>query len=193
MLEKGQPAPDFTLPCVTGETVTLSACAGRVLLWFSRGFGCPFCRRSMSQLAASLPHLNEQAVTLLQISPNLLSAARLYYRLAAPPFPLLCDPELVSYRRYGLQEAGNLEGGKQAARSAIEAVRHGEVGKTLQAHYYEGLEGNPVERIMLHLTNSYQQGLFLLDESKQLHHVWLLEPLQALPPLQEILTVLRSA
>ena len=42
----GQPAPLFSLTSVQGGPVELAAYRGRrnVVVWFSRGFTCPFCR-----------------------------------------------------------------------------------------------------------------------------------------------------
>src|SRR5712691_9244036 len=42
----GEMAPRFSLPSLSGAEVNLASYRGRsnVVVWFSRGFTCPFCR-----------------------------------------------------------------------------------------------------------------------------------------------------
>jgi putative peptide zinc metalloprotease protein len=46
-LDIGGSAPEFSLKTVQGASVDLASFRRRqrVLVWFSRGFTCPFCRR----------------------------------------------------------------------------------------------------------------------------------------------------
>src|SRR4030095_3937787 len=52
ILEVGTPAPNFRLASAQGGEIALEDYRGQrhVILWFSRGLYCPFCRRYMSQL-----------------------------------------------------------------------------------------------------------------------------------------------
>jgi peroxiredoxin len=55
----GDAAPLFGLRSVQGPTVELAAYRGRrnVVLWFSRGFTCPFCRAYMDGIGQGYPEL----------------------------------------------------------------------------------------------------------------------------------------
>ena len=52
-LTAGQPAPGFRLPSAQGPEVALEDYRGRrnVIVWFTKGMACVFCRQHMSQLA----------------------------------------------------------------------------------------------------------------------------------------------
>ena len=44
--------------------------ASPVVVWFSRGFSCPFCRQYMARLELAYPKFRERNVQVLQIAPN---------------------------------------------------------------------------------------------------------------------------
>jgi signal transduction histidine kinase len=70
----GDAAPLFGLRSVQGPTVELAACRGRlnVVLWFSRGFTCPFCRAYMDGIGGGCRELLAIDTEVIQIAPNLL-------------------------------------------------------------------------------------------------------------------------
>jgi putative peptide zinc metalloprotease protein len=87
----GDAAPGFALPAAQGRTVDLATYKGRnVILWFTKGFGCPFCRQQMSQFARAAPRFLDREADVLQITPTPLERARLYARNFKLPFPYLC-------------------------------------------------------------------------------------------------------
>ena len=49
----GEPAPSFRLPTAQGAEIGLEDFRGQknVIVWFTKGMACPFCRSQMSQLA----------------------------------------------------------------------------------------------------------------------------------------------
>jgi peroxiredoxin len=52
----GQRPPTFRLPAGHGGEVSLDDYRGRnVIVWFTKGMGCAFCRTQMSQLARGYP------------------------------------------------------------------------------------------------------------------------------------------
>ena len=82
----GEAAPQFTLPSVQGGTVDLATYRGRrnVVIWFSRGFTCPFCRSYMEGIIHGYESLRATETEVIQVAPNLLESARRFFGLAAP-------------------------------------------------------------------------------------------------------------
>lgn len=100
----GQPAPPFRLPSGQGREVGLEDYRGRsnVVLWFTQGMACGFCRQQMSHLARLAPELEARKAQLLQVTPTRPDRARFYARNFRLPFLYLCDPEYRVHRAYGL-------------------------------------------------------------------------------------------
>lgn len=104
-LQPGEPAPDFALPTVQDDrTVSLSDYRGKsaLLLGLFRGLYCPFCRRSIAQMAASAEKLKPLGIDSLAVVATELNNARLYYRYRPMRLPLAVDPDLTTHRSYGV-------------------------------------------------------------------------------------------
>lgn len=103
-LKVGAPAPDFTLPNVDGNAVTLSVLLrrGPVVVTFYRGDWCPYCNLALRAYQQILPQIQELGATLVAISPqtpdNSLSTAE----KKGLTFPVLSDAGNGVARRYGL-------------------------------------------------------------------------------------------
>ena len=71
-LTVGDTVPDFTLPNVTGDPVSLHDMLdkGPVVLNFYRGGWCPFCNLELQALQARLPEIRALDATLVGISPE---------------------------------------------------------------------------------------------------------------------------
>src|SRR5262245_24955177 len=94
-LPVGQQAPDFHLNSAQGMEVSLQEYHGKrhIILWFSRGLFCPFCRRYMAQLRLGYPEVQAHDAEILQITCSTPDEARLYFQQYQLAFPYLCDPE----------------------------------------------------------------------------------------------------
>lgn len=105
-VEIGQRAGSFRLPSGQGGEVGLEDYRGRsnVVLWFTKGMGCPFCRTQMSQLARGYPKLKAAGAEVLQVTPTKPERARFYAQNFAIPFPYLCDPDHQVHRAWGLDQ-----------------------------------------------------------------------------------------
>jgi peroxiredoxin len=103
-LEVGQKAPSFRLPAGQGGDVAVEDYRGRrnVILWFTKGMACVFCRQQMSQLARGAPEWTARDAEIIQITPSTLERGRFYAKNFKLPFPYLCDPDYQVYRAYGL-------------------------------------------------------------------------------------------
>jgi peroxiredoxin len=101
----GEPAPDFTLPAVERpETVSLADYRGRSPLFLALfvGLFCPFCRRSIAQMAKAEGKLKALGVESLGVVATAPENARLYFKFRPTRFRLASDPELTTHRAYGL-------------------------------------------------------------------------------------------
>jgi peroxiredoxin len=92
-VKAGETAPDFTLPDVRGDSVTLSALLrdGPVVLTFYRGGWCPYCNLQLRAYQSALPEIEALGARLVAVSPeapdNTLTTAQ-KNELA---FPVLSD------------------------------------------------------------------------------------------------------
>ena len=100
----GQTAPSFRLPAATGGDVSLDDFRGRnpVVVWFTKGMACAFCRQHMSQLARGYGRFKDLRGELLQITLTPPERARTYAEKFRLPFPYLCDPDYRVRRSWGL-------------------------------------------------------------------------------------------
>jgi len=91
----GQMAPSFRLPSGQGAEVGLEDYRGRkhVILWFTKGMACPFCRQQMSQLARAYEAFRARDAEILEVTNTPPERARVYVQKFALPFPYLCDPD----------------------------------------------------------------------------------------------------
>jgi len=103
-VEVGQKAPSFRLPSGQGAEVGPEDYRGRsnLIVWFTKGMGCPFCRTQMSQLARALPRLKAAGAEVLQVTPTKPERARFYVKNFPIPFQYLCDPDHAVHRTWGL-------------------------------------------------------------------------------------------
>jgi peroxiredoxin len=100
----GSPAPSFRLPSAQGPELGLEDYRGKknVIVWFTKGMVCPFCRSHMSQLARGYEEVQKRDGEILEISISPLPRARLYAEKFKMPFPYLCDPDFRVHGQWGL-------------------------------------------------------------------------------------------
>ena len=86
------------------RTVSLSDYRSRTGLFLGlfSGLYCPFCRRSIAQMAACVDQLKPLGIEALGIVATELENARLYYRFRPMRLPLAVDPALTTHRSYGV-------------------------------------------------------------------------------------------
>ncbi len=104
--QAGDHAPDLELPDTSGATRHLSGswAAGPVHLVFMRHFGCGCLADRWEQLAPAQELLTEAGASLVAVCQAEPARAAAVAERRGYDFPLLCDPELVSYEAYGLPE-----------------------------------------------------------------------------------------
>ena len=104
-VEIGQRAPNFRLPSGRGVDVGLEDYRGRspLIVWFTKGMACPFCRTQMSQLARGYPQIKALGAEVLQVTPTKPERARFFARNFTIPFQYLCDPDYSVHRQWGVE------------------------------------------------------------------------------------------
>jgi len=100
----GEPARSFRLPTAAGGEIGLDDYKGRsaVVLWFTKGMACPFCRQQMSQLARGYARIKEHGGEVLEVTNSTPARAQFYARQFKLPFPYLCDPDYGVHRQWGI-------------------------------------------------------------------------------------------
>jgi peroxiredoxin len=103
-LQVGQPAPGFRLPSAQGTDLGLEDYRGRsnVIVWFTKGMGCPFCRQHMTHLARGYDQFRALGTEILEVTTTTPPRARGYAARFKLTFPYLCDPRYEVRRSYGL-------------------------------------------------------------------------------------------
>jgi peroxiredoxin len=169
----GDLAPEFTLPSLQGTQVSLNSYRGNrhVVLWFSRGFTCNFCRNYMQSVIEAYPAMQTAGIEVIQVAPNLLDSARAYFD-DGPPFPFVCDPDKRMYAVYGLGDRGVLEATKNMVISftapLAESVQ-AEV-ETIRASWMDVANRNFIRRLHHHALTAIDQGVFIIDKQGVLRY-----------------------
>ena len=104
-LAPGDPAPDFTLPTDTGETVTLSQLRGRkVVVYFYPAAMTPGCTTEACDFTDSLASLRAQGYEVLGISPDPVEKLARFREKEGLGITLLSDGDrsvMTAYAAFG--------------------------------------------------------------------------------------------
>lgn len=104
LIRPGQPAPDFSLPAVTGETVRLSDLKGQVVLVNLWATWCPPCKAEMPAIDAFYRAHWEAGFTALMANAQEDEATvRAFIEANGFTFPALLDSQGELMRRYGVR------------------------------------------------------------------------------------------
>jgi peroxiredoxin len=88
-------APDFQLVDTHGYPITLSTFRGHtnVVLVFTRGLACPFCRRHLALLRREIDTFESRQAVILVIDPDRPDQIKEYWEREGLPFPGFADTE----------------------------------------------------------------------------------------------------
>lgn len=110
--EINKPAPDFTLPSSTGDSITLSALKGQnVVLYFYPKDDTPGCTTQACSLRDNIKDFNGLA-TVLGISPDDLKKHDKFITKYELNFPLLADEGSKVCEQYGVWVEKSMYGKK---------------------------------------------------------------------------------
>lgn len=185
----GDAAPEFRLAAAAGGEIALSDYRGNrsLLLWFSKGLFCPYCRRNMARLSQSYAQFQDCGAEILQISINTIEEARLYFRNYQLPMPYLCDAEREVHSLYGV----HLE--RQGLAKVAENMLNSSALVVANLLLHGQKSPSPVAPV-LRMGARFQppQLIVLADREGVLRHVQSLGPFDTLPTVEELLTQLRA-
>lgn len=188
----GQDAPHFSLTSLQGQTISLTDYHGRkhVILWFSRGFTCPFCRGHMQNIIAGYEQLTARDIELIQIAPNLHETALTFFHHDDyPPYPFVCDPDKRLYAVYGIGDRGALVATRNALVSFSGAARKKELGKMVQASWIDVANKNFLRRLHHHALTALDQAVIFIDKQGVLKHRLDIDALGDIPTAHELLNI----
>ena len=107
-LNISEPAPDFSMPDADGNTVSLSALAGkRVVLFFYPRDNTPDCTKEACAFRDAYKELKVKNVVVLGVSTDDAKSHAKFATKHSLPFPLLVDAEGkvgTQYGCYGLKK-----------------------------------------------------------------------------------------
>jgi putative peptide zinc metalloprotease protein len=184
----GSTAPEFELESVQGPIVRLSDYRAKVnvMLWFSRGFTCPFCRRYMAHLDQVYDKFRAANAAVLEVGPNALKPARTYFQRQPLKFPFLCYPSKIIFRQFGLRDLGPIEANKNTIVSFAYAYTHGDGLNTTRLSASDAFTAG-VGRLHHHAFTAMQQGVFIVDRDGIVRYANVFRPLDTIPPIEEML------
>jgi len=103
MVEEGTPAPSFSLPSDTGETVTLESLRGKpVVLYFYPKDDTPGCTTQACGIRDSWDEFERRGVVVLGVSPDSESSHVKFKEKFGLPFTLLADTDHSTAEAYGV-------------------------------------------------------------------------------------------
>jgi peroxiredoxin Q/BCP len=187
----GQEAPDFSLPSIQGDTISLADYTGKrnILLWFSRGFTCNFCRGHMENIATGYDMLIDRGVEIIQIAPNLSETAQRYFEAKMPRHPFICDPDKRLFGVYELGDAGSLEATRNTFVSFSTAFMTGVGVETVKASWVDVMNRNFIRRLHHHALTAVAQGLFIIDRNSVIRYRLVISPVETIPTAQELMSL----
>ena len=101
-LAVGEPAPDFTLPTDTGETVSLGDLRGqKVIVYFYPAAMTPGCTKQACDFSDSLDALQAQGYAVLGVSKDRPEKLAKFRERDGLTITLVSDPGLEVHKAYG--------------------------------------------------------------------------------------------
>ena len=101
-LEVGDPAPQFSLPASTGDTISLKDLEGKkVVLYFYPKDDTPGCTKEACSFRDANPELQTAGVVVLGVSADNLQSHEKFVNKYNLSFPLLADDDKAVATAYG--------------------------------------------------------------------------------------------
>jgi len=161
-IKVGDRAPLFKLDSYNAGTIDLSELIGaqKIVVIFSRYFGCPICQLDFNILLEAVPEIKEKGAKLLYVTQSGEKVAKEFIEKYKVDFPIIASSKDELYAEYGLglMTAGAVTKVRGKLKEAFKlGIGHGD---------YEGWE-------------KQGPGQFVIDEQGNIIHErkgWLLLP-----------------
>ena len=110
----GKPAPDFTLPSTSGESVTLKQFKGKktVVLYFYSRDETPGCTKEACGFRDHAAEFAERGAVILGVSNDSIESHLKFRDKQKLPFDLLADEDAAVSKAFGVYKQKNLYGKK---------------------------------------------------------------------------------
>ena len=110
----GKPAPDFTLPATTGESISLRQFKGKktVILYFYPKDETPGCTKEACEFRDHSEEFERHNVVVLGVSTDNMESHQAFREKHHLSFPLLADEDAAVSKLYGVYKLKNLYGKK---------------------------------------------------------------------------------
>jgi peroxiredoxin Q/BCP len=104
IVKEGAPAPDFSLPSTSGETISLADFKGKqsVVLYFYPKDSTPGCTVEACSFRDNLDAIQAAGAAVLGVSPDSVKSHANFTQKQELNFPLLADTEKVLAQQYGV-------------------------------------------------------------------------------------------
>ena len=161
-IKVGDKAPSFKIESYNEGMIDLSELIGdqKIVVIFSRYFGCPICQLDFNILLEAVPEIKEKGAKLLYITQSGEKVAKEFIEKYNVDFPIISSSKDELYAEYGLglMTAGAVTKVRSKVKEAFKlGIEHGD---------YEGWE-------------KQGPGQFVIDEQGNIIHErkgWLLLP-----------------
>jgi thioredoxin-dependent peroxiredoxin len=103
-LQTEKMAPGLVTTDFLGEAVDLQALRGQpVLLSFYRYASCPVCNLRMHSIIKAFPQWSQQGLAVVAVFQSSKASIAQYVGRQDAPFPIVADPGMALYRRFGVE------------------------------------------------------------------------------------------
>jgi peroxiredoxin len=105
-LRKNDNAISFTVYDYQGNKINLSDYkGGKIILSFFRGASCPFCNLRVNQLINQHAEFERKGIQIIVFFAATKAEISQYAGQQKAPFPIIPDPDLEVYKKYGIEES----------------------------------------------------------------------------------------
>ena len=135
MVEEGKPAPSFTLPSDSGETISLESLRGkRVVLYFYPRDDTPGCTAQACGIRDAWGEFEERGAVVFGVSPDSPKSHEKFKGKYGLPFTLLADEDHATAEAYGVWVEKSMAGKKYMGveRSTFVIDADGNVAKVMR-------------------------------------------------------------
>lgn len=105
-IKEGQVAPTFIVVDSKGDTINTEKLKGKkVFLAFFRYASCPVCNFRMNEIIQNHDSIKAKGYEFITVFESNNQTLQQYLTETQVPFPVIGDPDLVLYKKYGVQKS----------------------------------------------------------------------------------------